>query len=131
MASSGNVRRVPNLAIIRGLMGGLEEGREFCHSRPEDGVCAPQYVEIRDDVSHHREIEAELQALGYEYHWQQKRWRVWRDRRCVPAFSPDLHEEDRPAEEPSAPVWANGGHHPRRLHGARPKIQYQAPSAAF
>ena len=58
---------VHSLAINRGFMRGIEEGWEFRHSRPEDGVRAPQYVEICEDVSHHREIEAELQALGYGY----------------------------------------------------------------
>ena len=62
-------------------------------------------MEIREDANHHREIEAELQALGYEYAWQRKRWRVWRD-------GPDLHTEDRLAEEPSAPSPGKGGHHP-------------------
>ena len=79
MASSEILRRVPSLAIIRGLITGLEEGREFRHSRPEDGVRAPQYMVIHGDLSHHCEIKAELQALGYEYQWQQKRWPVLRD----------------------------------------------------
>ena len=69
MASPEHATRVPSLAIIRSFMRGLE--REW-HSRPR-GEAAPKYVEIREDVSHHREIQAELQALGYEYAWQRKR----------------------------------------------------------
>ena len=72
MAACENMRRLPSLAIIRGLMRRLEECREcreFCHSRPGDILRAPPYLEIRDDVSHHREIDAELQALGYKYQW--------------------------------------------------------------
>ena len=111
MAGPANVRREPSLAIICSLMRGLEWDREYCHSRAQ-GDAAGQYVEIREDVNHHREIEAELRALGYEYKWQQKRWCIWCDRRYIPAFSPDLHDEDRPAEEPSAPTPTNGGHHP-------------------
>ena len=41
MASPENVPQEPSLGIISGLMRGLEEGREFRHSRPEGGVCAP------------------------------------------------------------------------------------------
>ena len=63
----------------------------------------PQYVEIREDVNHHREIETELEAPGYEYAWQRKLWRVWRINRYVPDFGPDFPGENRPAEEPSAP----------------------------
>ena len=66
------------MAIIRSIMRGLEWDREYRHSRPQ-GEPAPQYVEIREDVNHHREIEAELQALGYEHVWQRKRWHVWCD----------------------------------------------------
>ena len=73
---------------------------------------APQYVEIPKDVNHHREIETEVQALGYGYQWRRKRSRVWRDSRYLPAFTPDLHGEGRPAEEPRAPTRTNGGLHP-------------------
>ena len=70
-------------------------------------------MEIREDVNQHRKIEPELQALGYEYAWQRKRWRVWRDSRYVAQCSPDLHQEERPAEEPSAPSPGKGGPHTR------------------
>ena len=112
MASSEKVRREPTLAIICGLMRGPEEGWVLRHSRPEGCVRAPQYVEIREDVTHHPDSEADLQALGYEYQWQPKQWRVGHDSGYVPAFSPDLDEEDRSAEEPSAPTRSNGGQHP-------------------
>ena len=64
-------------------------------------------------MNHHREIEAELQALDYEHVWQRKRWRVRRDSRYVADFSTDLHLEDRPAQEPSAPCPDKGGPHQR------------------
>ena len=108
MASPKHATSVPSLAIIRGLIGGLDWDREYRHSRPQ-GEAAPQYVEIRN----HREMEAELQAVGYEYAWQRKRWHVWCDSRDVADFSPDLHQEDRPSEEPSAPTPGKGGPHPR------------------
>ena len=112
MASPEHATRMPSLAIICSLMRGLEWEREYHHSRPQ-GEAAPQYVEIREDVNHHREIEAELQALGYEYAWQRKRWRVGRDSRYVADFSLDLHTEDRPAEEPTAsPPQGKDGPHP-------------------
>ena len=49
-----------------------------------------KHVEIREDVNHHREIKAELQALGYEYAWQRKRWRVWGDSQYVADSSRDV-----------------------------------------
>ena len=54
-------------------MRGLEEGRKFRHSWPADGTGGLAYVEIREDVTHHRQIETELRSLGYEYQWQRKR----------------------------------------------------------
>ena len=111
MASPKNKTKEPSLAIIRSLMRGLEWDPEYRHSRAQ-GDAAPQYVEIREDVNHRREIEAELHALGYEHAWQRKRWRVWRDSRYVANFSSDLHKEDRPAEEPSAPTPDNGSYQP-------------------
>ena len=51
-------------------------------------------------------------SLGYQYAWQRKGWRVWRDSRYVADFSPDLHTEDRPAEEPSARPPGKCGRHP-------------------
>ena len=97
------------------LMRGWEEGREFSHSRPRDGVSAPSYVEVPQDVSHHREIETELRSLGYEFQHQRKRWRVWWYTNYVPAFSPDLHEGDEEADDTPAPNpgRANDGHHPK------------------
>ena len=80
MVSPYQATRMPSLAIIRSLMRGLEWDREYRHSQPQ-GEAAPQYVEIHEDVNHHHDIEAELQALGYEYAWQRKLWRVWRDSR--------------------------------------------------
>ena len=103
MTSPQNLRLEPRLAIICGLMRGLEEGQEYRHSQPEGGVRAPQYVEISEDVNHQCKINPELQALGYEYQWQRKPWRVWGDIRYVPACSPDLHEEDRLLDEPTTP----------------------------
>ena len=96
------------------LMRGLEEGREFRHSRPEDGVGAPCYVEVHEDVSHHREIESELRSLGYKFQHERKRWREWRDTNYVPAFRPDLHEDDKEADNTPAPSpqRPNGGHQP-------------------
>ena len=102
----------PCLAIIRSLMPGLEWDREYRHPGPQ-AEAALQYMEISEDVGHHREIEAHLQHLGYEHVWQQKRWRACRDSRYVGNFRPDLHQEDRPADEPSAPTWGNGVPHPR------------------
>ena len=75
MASPASVRQVSYLAMIRGLVGSLEEGREFRHSPSQDGVRATQYVEIREEPSNSREIEAELGGLSYEYQWQRKHWR--------------------------------------------------------
>ena len=69
-------------------------------------------MEIREDVNHDHGIEAELQALCYEYAWQRKRWRVWRDSRYIANFSPDPQTEDRRAEEPSARTSGKGGQHP-------------------
>ena len=111
MASPERATNLPSLAIIRSLMRGLEWDRVYQHSRPQ-GEAAPKYVEIPEDVKHHGKIEAKLQALGYEYAWQQKRWRAWRDSRYVADFSPHLHQEDRPAEKPSALTPGKGGHHP-------------------
>ena len=111
MTSPKNKNREPSLAIIRSLRRGLEWDRGYRHSRVQ-GDAAPQYVGIRDDVNHHREIEAELQALGYEHALQRKRWRVWRDSQYFADFSPNLHKEDPPAEEPSASTLRNGSHHP-------------------
>ena len=88
-------------------MRGLECDQEYSHSRAQ-GETAPQYVEIRDSVNHHRAMEMELQALGYEYPWQRQWWRIWRDSHYIANFSPDLHQEDRPAEEPSAPTPGKG-----------------------
>ena len=88
MGNPKHATREPSLASIK-----------YRHSSPK-GEAARQYVVIREDVNHHSEIEAELQALGHEYVWQQKRWRVWRDSRYVANFSPDLHQGDRPAAEP-------------------------------
>ena len=69
---------------------------------------APQYVAIRQEAPNTHEIEAQLQALGYEYQLQQKRWRVWRESRQLPTVSSDLVEAERPAGEVSAPETANG-----------------------
>ena len=108
MASTKN----PNLAIIHSLRGGLELDREYRHSRPQrEG--ARQYVDIVEEVNHHREMEEQLRALGYEHAWQRKRWPVWRDSGYVADFSPDLHQGDRPAEEPSAPSLGKDGPDPR------------------
>ena len=93
-------------------MRGLNLDREDRHCGLQR-EAAPQYVEIREDVNHHRESEGELQALSYECGWQRKRWRVWRDSRYVANFSPGLHQEDRLAEEPSAPTPDKGNPHPR------------------
>ena len=95
----------PGLVIIRSLRRGLEWDRVYRHSRPK-GEAAPGWSEICEDVNHHREIKGELQALGYEHAWQRKQWRVWRDSRYVTDFSPDLHQEDQPVEELSAPSQA-------------------------
>ena len=114
---------VPNVGTIWALVEGLEEGREFRHSRYEDGVRAPQYVEIREDVPVYCAIEAQLQAMGYEFQWQRKRWRVWRNSRQLPAFSPDLHEADRPAEEPIAPQRARPGQLPLRQSGESSDVE--------
>ena len=65
-----------------------------------------------EEALYSREIEAELQALGYEYQWQWKRWHVWCDSRQLSTFSSNLHEADRPAEDPSAPQRANGSRQP-------------------
>ena len=112
MAVPKKVRREPSLAIIRSLMQGLEWYREYRHSQAQ-GDTAPEYVEIRGDVNHHREKQTELQALGYEHAWQRKRWRVWRDSRYVANRSPELHQKDRPAEELSSPTPGKGDPHPR------------------
>ena len=102
---------MPSLARIRSLMRGLKWDRDYRHSWPQ-GEAALQYAEISEDVNHHREIKAELQALGYKYTWQRTLWRASHDSRFVANFSPNLHQEDRPAEEPSAPTPCKGGHHP-------------------
>ena len=112
MASPKNVRQERTLAIIRSLMRGLDWDQEYRHSRAERDA-APKYVGICGDVKHHREIRTELQTLGYEQAWQRKQWRVWSDSRYVANFSPDLHQEDWPAEEASAPTPGKGGPHPR------------------
>ena len=111
MVSPAKVCQVPNLAIIRGLLRRLEKGQQFCHSWLEDGVCAPYYAETCEGASKSCKTEAELQAEGYAYKWQQKRWCFWRDCRQLPTFSPNLHDAGRPAEELSGPEWAYGGHH--------------------
>ena len=105
---------VHDLGAISALVEGLEERREFGHSRSEDGVVAPRYPEIGEDVPIYGAIKAQLQAMGYEVQLQRKRWRVWSDSRQLPTFSPDLHEADRSAEEPSAPEQANAGCHPAK-----------------
>ena len=111
MASPEPATKMPSLAIIRSLMRGLEWNREYRHSWPQE-EAGPEYVEICEDVNHHCKIEPEVQALGYEYAWQRKLWRFWRDSRYVANFSPELHQEDRPAEEPSAPNPGKDGNHP-------------------
>ena len=68
---------------------------------------APQYVAIRQEAQNTHEIDAQLQALGYAYQLQRKRWRVWRESRRLPTFSSDLVEAKRPAGEVSAPQTAN------------------------
>ena len=113
MTSPERVRRDAKLASIHTPMRGLKEGQEFRHSRPQGGVRAPQYVQFRKNVTNHGEVEAELQALDYEYQWHRKGSTVWRDSRYVPAFGLDLAEEDWPAEEPSVGTRVCGGHHPR------------------
>ena len=65
----------PSWAIIGSFMPGLELDWEYRHSRPQR-EAPPHYVEIREDVSHHCEIKAALQAMGYERAWQQKQWHV-------------------------------------------------------
>ena len=64
---------------------------------------------IRENVNHHREIKTELHALGYDYAWQHKQWCVWRDSRFIADFSPNLYQEDRPVQDPSAPSTGKGG----------------------
>ena len=102
---------LPGLAVIRNLRG-TEWDREYRHSQAQ-GEAAPQYVEICEDVDHHREIKRELQALGYKYVWQRKRWCVSRDSQYVANFSPHLHQEGQPVEKPSAPTLGKGGPNPR------------------
>ena len=63
MASPKNMRQEPSLPIIHNLMRGLEWNREYRHSRAQ-GDATPQYMEIREDVNHHRGIETELKALA-------------------------------------------------------------------
>ena len=100
---------IPNPKIIRGLVRGLQEGEAISHALSQDGVCASMYVVICHEVTTYRKIEAEVKALGYKYQWQLKRWRVWRDSRQLTAFRPDIHEADRPAQEPGVRQWANSG----------------------
>ena len=66
-------------------------------------------MEIREDVNHHRRIKTDLQALGHEHGWQRKPWRVLRYSRYIADFSPDLSQEDWPAEETSARIPGKGG----------------------
>ena len=106
------MHREPSLVIIRSLMRGLELDREYPHSRAQ-GYPAPQYVEIREDVNHHREIEPELRALGYEHAWQQKRWRVLQYSRYAAVLSSWLRQEDRSADERSTPIPGKGYPLPR------------------
>ena len=108
MASAKNLRREASLAIVPSHMRGLEWNLEYRHSQAK-GDAAPKYVEIPEDVNHHREIETELQALGYEHAWHRKRWRVWRDNQYVADVSPELHQEVRPAEKPSASTPSKDG----------------------
>ena len=89
---------VPSLRAIRTMVAWLEEGWEVRHSRSEDGVHAPQGLEISEDVPTYRAIEAELQTMGYEFHSQRKWWRIWRASRQLPAFSPNPHEAGRPVK---------------------------------
>ena len=112
MASPKNMRREASLAIIRSVMRVLQWDREYRHYRAQQDA-ALQYLEIRKDVKHHREIKAELQTLGYKHARQRRPSHVWRDSRYVADFSPHFHQEDRPAEEPSAPTPGKGGPHPR------------------
>ena len=77
------------------------------------GTLPPSRWAIGEALNHNCEIETALLALGYEHPWQQKRWSVWHDSRYPADFSPDLHQQDRPAEEPSAPAPGKGGHRPR------------------
>ena len=69
-------RLVPTVGGNHTLVAGLKEGREFHHSRCEDGVTAPQRVAIRDEVPIYRASEGQLQAIGYEYQWQRQRCRI-------------------------------------------------------
>ena len=112
---------VPNLGAIKILVAGLEEGRKFCHSRFQDGVKAPQWVEIRNEVPNLRGIEAQLQAMGYEYSHGRKRYRLWRDTRQLLGVSPDLHEDDKPVQETRAMARASSsGAHPGASSSAHP-----------
>ena len=80
-------------------MAGREEGKEFCHSRSEDGVNAPPWGEIRDEVPNQCSIEVQLQATGYECHHGGKRGRVQRDTKQLQSFSPELREDEQPFKE--------------------------------
>ena len=121
LAAGQGAPLVPIMGAIKTLVAGLEEFREFRHSRSEDGASAPQWVEIRDEVPNFRGMEAQLQAMRYEYQWQRKRWRVWRDSRQLPTFSPDLHEADKPVEELRVSPGASGSDaHPGPSRGGHP-----------
>ena len=56
---------VPNFGAIKTLVARLEENREYQYSRLADGVKAPVWVQIREDVPDNHGIEAELKAMGY------------------------------------------------------------------
>ena len=102
MTSPKQMRQERSLELTGSLRRGLEWDREYRHSRAQ-GEAAPQYVEIPEDVNHHREMDTELQVLGYEYAWQRKRWRIWRNSQYVAHLSRGLRDEDWPGKEPSAP----------------------------
>ena len=100
---------VPNLGAIKILVQGLEENRKYRLSLSEDGVKAPQWVQIRDEVPHYKSIEGQLKAMGYIFSHGHKKWRVWRDvRQDSPThLSPDLHKDDKPRKEKDAAAGAS------------------------
>ena len=96
---------VPKVRAIQALAAGLEKGCELRHSKLEDGVKAPRWVEIRKDAKHHPKIEGQLKAMGYTYSHGHKYRRVSRDLKMdSPShLEPDLRREYREETPASGP----------------------------
>ena len=110
----GHMDRVAATMPSQAHAGAAQEAPDIGQWEQQDvPLVRPSSCNVKGGIpSSRRYLPTYLQALGYKYTWQRKWWRASHDSRFVANFSLDLHQEDRPAEEPSAPTLCKGGHHP-------------------